>query len=152
MVFATAGGTIPLIVFCMKKEAHQKPYYLPRLLKPIGTRQSSHAQILREYHVCSETGYISETHFLKALDLFAESMKSIELSTSPLILLADNLNCHRTLPVLQKAKQLHIQLQMLTPNASHFLQPLDDTLFAAFKIILTSTYDTLESALTSLSL
>ena len=81
--------------------------------------------------------------------MFGQEMKNRYLD-KPIILLADNLRCHQTLRSLETAEKMGIALQMLAPNASHFLQPLDNTLFAAYKVSLQSNNDfsELEGALT----
>ncbi len=48
-------------------------------------------------------------------------------------LLVDNLRFHKDLDPIIKAKEAFVHLLFLPPNTSHFLQPLDDLVFARYK-------------------
>ncbi len=48
-------------------------------------------------------------------------------------LLVDNLRFHKDLDPILKAKEDFVYLLFLPPNTSHFLQPLDDLVFARYK-------------------
>lgn len=48
-------------------------------------------------------------------------------------LLTDNLRFHKDLEPIVKAKNNLVHLLLLPPNTSHFLQPLDDLVFAIYK-------------------
>ena len=125
LAFVSANGEVPLLFFCMKKKKHQASYHVPLIPKIIATRQSNSPIIHCQAHSFSETGYIHEEHYAEALRLFANVLNERN-TPHPRVLLADNLRQHRTLDILELAIELKIILQMLTPNASHFLQPLDD--------------------------
>lgn len=159
LCFITAAGDVPLVVFIMKKAPNERGVRVPKLTAPIMATKNGRqrASWIRQHHFFSPTGYISEEQFQRSLQLFAEIMTSFSqhevsagTSPSPLLLLADNLKIHRTKETLLKAEQLKIHLQMLSPNASHFLQPLDDVLFASFKACLKSQYNILDPSLSIL--
>ena len=159
LCFVTASGDVPLVVFVMKKASNERGVRVPKLTDPIvGTKNArQRARWIRQHHFFSPTGYVSEQHFQSSLQLFADVMSSfseyevpISSRPSPLLLLADNLKIHRTEATLSKAVELKIHLQMLSPNASHFLQPLDDVLFASFKACLKAQYNILDPSLSTL--
>jgi len=134
LVFVNAAGAVPYVYFCMKKEGKAKKYPVPNLVLQQNTRQSNATTVLKCADSWSETGYVSAKHVEEAIAGFAAVMKEHWGHTKhPIILLADNLQQHRTQETLELSAENQIVLQMLTPNASHFLQPLDDKLFAVFK-------------------
>ncbi len=95
---------------------------------------------------------MSEIHVGNVIMNFASVMKHYWGDDHPIILLADNLCQHQTLNTLKLSAENGIQLQFLTPNSSHFLQPLDENLFVILKKELEQTYDQLEGLLFSLGL
>jgi len=102
------------------------------------------AHLLAYNHGYSESALISEVIFKKTLHNFANVMKDhfeTLLGSHPLLLFTDNLRCHCTKGVLELAEQLHVHLNMFSPNSSHFLAPLDNKMFAVFKSKLEMGYD-----------
>ena len=81
----------------------------------------------------SESGYVGEPHIKQALEALSKTMRLIHGEKKPIILLADNLRPHRTVDILEFAMEHHLMLQMFCLNASHFLQPLNEQIFAIFK-------------------
>lgn len=152
LVFVTATGTVPYIYFCMKKEKRARKYPVPNMKFNREGKSGNKTSIYEVGDTWSETGYMSEHHIHVAIANFASVMKHFWGSSHPIILLADNLRQHQTLSTLKLSATNGIQLQFLTPNASHFLQPLDDKLFAIFKKELERTYDQLEGSLSALGL
>lgn len=149
-VFTTANGVVPYVYFCMKKSESQGSYYVPKLRKLIQTRSGLHPDLLGEGHGFSETGLINEEIFRAILENFSKVMKAQFkdlLQTHPLVLYADNLRCHCTVDVLERAECLNIHLNMFSPNSSHFLAPLDNLTFAMFKTSLRNSYSLLDGAL-----
>ena len=63
------------------------------------------------------------------------------------IVYCDNLAVHRQPTHLQWAKDHHVNFNFLPPHTSHFLQPLDDLLFAVYKSQLNLLARRLNSAL-----
>ena len=99
-----------------------------------------------EYHYCfSESGYMNSTLWGQILDRFASIW---ELHNSrECILLTDNLRFHHDLDPIIKANDKLVHLVFLPPNTSHFLQPLDDLVFARYKVHLAAFARELASAL-----
>ena len=134
LVFVNAAGTVPYVYFCMKKEGKAKKHRVPNLVLQQNTRQSNATTVLKCADSWSKTGYISAKHVKEAIAGFAGVMKERWGHTKhPIILLANNLRQHQTQETLELSAENQIVLQMLTLNASHFLQPLDDKLFVVFK-------------------
>jgi hypothetical protein len=134
LVFVTASGVVPYVYFCMKKVGKAKKYPVPNLMMHRSSRIANATSIMTVADSWSETGYMSEDHIIDAISGFSAVMhRHWGQAMHPFILLADNLRQHRTLSTLKLSAQNKIILQMLTPNASHYLQPLDDKLFGIFK-------------------
>ncbi len=101
----------------------------------------------------SETGYVAEHHIEEAISKFSVIMREHWGHTKySVVLLADNLWQHQFLNTLELSAKNKIMLQMVTPNASHYLQLLDDRLFAIFKDPLEIWYWHLLAAASSLGL
>ena len=149
LIFITATGTVPSVYFCMKKGKQSKKYPVPKMIFNCEGRSGNKASIYETGDTWSETGYMSKIHVGNAIANFASVMKHYWGDGHPIILLADNLRQHQTLNTLKLSAENGIQLQFLTPNSSHFRQPLDDKLFAIFKKELEQTYDQLEGSLSS---
>lgn len=152
LAFVTATGAVPYVYFCMKKEGRARKYPVPQMIFNREGRSGTKTSIYDAGDTWSETGYMSANHIEIAVKNFASIMKHYWGTKHPIILLADNLRQHQTLNVLELSAKNGIQMQFLTPNASHFLQPLDDNLFAFFKSELERTYDCLEGSLSALGL
>ena len=151
IAFVSANGNVPFIMFCMKKKKTQRKYMIPVLRSERATRFGSIADVFDVDHCTTETGYITEKQFQLGLAKFAKVMRE-RCYDKQIILLADNLRSHRTLTTLQMAQYYNITFQMFTPNASHFLQPLDNILFAVFKMALKKTQEELDASLGLLNL
>lgn len=153
LVFVTASGVVPFVYFCMKKDPNARSYPVPKL---VINRESRNGKVTTIYEVgdtWSETGYMKLNHIEYAVAAFGDVMKHYYPSMNhPVILLADNLRQHQDLDVLEILAKHRVLLQFLTPNASHFLQPLDDKLFAVFKKELERQYDQYDGSLCVLGL
>lgn len=153
LVFVNASGDVPFLYFCMKKAGKSRKYPVPNIQVHPSTRNSNTLSLLASSDSWSETGYVSENHIEEAVTKFASVMRERWGHTShPIILLADNLRQHRTEKILELSARNKIILQMFTPNASHYLQPLDNKLFAIFKDQLEIRYRRLCTAASSLGL
>ena len=58
---------------------------------------------------------------------------SQHVTTRPILLLYDGHTSHYTAQVIAEAKEQGIYLFALPPHTSHFLQPLDKSVFGPFK-------------------
>jgi hypothetical protein len=134
LVFVNASGDVPFVYFCMKKVGKAKKYPVPIIPTNRSTRNSNAMKLMGSAYSWSETGYVAEHHIEEAISKFSVIMREHWGHTKyPVVLLADNLQQHQSLNTLELSAKNKIVLQMLTPNASHYLQPLDDKLFAIFK-------------------
>ena len=99
------------------------------------SRRSNVTSVYECGNTWSKSDFMSEKNIENALTGFTSIMKHYwGHEKHPVVLLADNLQQYQTFKVLEIAQENWILLQFLMPNYSHFLQPLDDKLFAIFKI------------------
>ena len=150
LTFVTADGSVPLLYVCMKHKSSKTS----RLTAPLfperrASRNLKNPDIWKVHYSTSESGYVNEGHILEAFELFGEIMQHhmrLRAAEYPVVLLGDNLRQHRTLPALEKCMEWSIHLQMLPPNSSHYLQPLDNIPFAIFKRSLEKSVNGLSSS------
>lgn len=79
----------------------------------------------------SPSGFMNSENFLDYIQRF---QKFTRCSTeNPILLLLDNHTSHRTLDVLQFCRENGIHVLSFPPHCSHRMQPLDISVFSAFK-------------------
>lgn len=96
----------------------------------------------------TETGYLNGALFAKIMDLFGDLWRTLYEGINCL-LIGDNLEIHRQDGVIKTAKQKGVHMFFLPPNTTHFLQPLDDLVFAVYKNQLRDFAGKLNRALSS---
>jgi hypothetical protein len=101
IVFISASGNVPLVMFCLKKRPRQRNLMIPILPNEIATRYGSTADVFAVDHCTTETGFIREEQFQQGIQKFAIVMQE-RYPEKQIILLADNIRSHRTLTTLQK--------------------------------------------------
>ncbi len=84
------------------------------------------------FYCFSETGYLNTEIWSKILGKFAELWRARNGDLVATLLL-DNLGIHHSFDPLLYAFNNFVRVQFLPPNTSHFLQPLDDLVFAIYK-------------------
>ncbi len=85
------------------------------------------------YAYCfSETGYMNEKLWVEILDAFSTIWRQRNPGRNATVLV-DNLEIHHSVEPIIKAKKNGVYLFFLPPNTSHFLQPLDNLVFAIYK-------------------
>jgi hypothetical protein len=137
--FVAADGSVYVAVLCLKgKDGSRSPeIYIPNV--NIQASRSGNSP-LRWIIVTSPSGLITPQIFNFALKILTEIFHDIGLSNSRKVLLLDNLQLHQNLSDLQKLQQEFVTVVFFPPNASHFMQPLDDLVFAQFKQSLKKHY------------
>ena len=92
LVFVSASGAVLYVYFCMKKEAKQRKYLIPKLIINQESRKSKTTSMYECGDDWSELGYMSEHHIEKTIAGFGEVMKRhFGHMKHPVVLLADNL-------------------------------------------------------------
>ena len=116
-------------MFCANAEGSVIPPFLiypkprPTAYDPlIGTRKGT----VIEY---TEKGWMNNDSFLE----FLKHFDKYACPERPVILLIDNVSSHMSIEVFSFAKSKEIELYRLQPNATHFLQPLDNGVFGPLK-------------------
>ena len=138
LTFVTAGGYVPVVLVCNKGEPAKKNGNLaaahPIINIPTSRyfRNSKSPCVGQVHHVTSPSGYMSEEHVKKGLELFG-IWAQVNNQRSTVLLLWDNLPQHRSHNVLTQCENLGVLSQMLPPNSSHFLQPLNNLVFATLQ-------------------
>ena len=118
-------------MFCANAEGDVIPPFLvypqpkPTAYDPlIGSRNGT----VIEY---TEKGWMNSKTFLE----FLKHFNKYACSKRPVILLVDSVSSHMSIEVFTFAKSNGIELYRLQPNATHFLQPLDNGVFGPLKKI-----------------
>jgi hypothetical protein len=84
------------------------------------------------YYAFSESGYINQQIWGTVMLLFCERFNLLHPGMNA-VLFSDQLASHLNPVVVGMAYQQHVHMWSLVANSSHFLQPLDDLPFGAFK-------------------
>ncbi|ORY25282.1 hypothetical protein BCR33DRAFT_806773 [Rhizoclosmatium globosum] len=87
----------------------------------------------------SDTGFLTETQWIPILTELAQRWKILHPRIKPFLLL-DNLGTHKTFDVLHHCYNCGIDGFPFPANTTHFLQPLDDVLFANLKNTIVRLY------------
>ena len=116
MFCANAAGEVipPFLVYPLPKPTAYDPL--------IGSRKGTAV-----YH--TEKGWMNNQAFLNFLNHFDKHAGQ----ERPVILLIDSVSSHIDLNIFTFAKEKQIELYRLIPNATHFLQPLDNGVFGPLK-------------------
>ncbi len=83
----------------------------------------------------TESGYLDGAAWDIVLTCFSELWHNAHGNLLATVLV-DNLGIHRNAEILERAHSKLVNLFFLPPNTSHFLQPLDDLVFAKYKTTL----------------
>ena len=83
----------------------------------------------------SETGFINDTLFEKCVTAFCKEWKA-NGRTHHVWLFGDQLGSHTRVNLARTALDHGVAMWLLPSNTSHFLQPLDEKIFALFKSII----------------
>ena len=87
----------------------------------------------------SPNGWVDHDLFLSYLKHFSQFTKPTE--TNPLLLILDGHQSHKSLRVVEYARDNFITIVTIPPHTSHRLQPLDLTFFGPLKRALSSEMD-----------
>ena len=89
----------------------------------------------------TETGYVNDVMFERCIHAFCKEWKQ-NRRTDQLWLFGDQLGSHTRVNLARAALDLGVAMWLLPSNTSHFLQPLDEKIFALFKTTIASgAYD-----------
>ena len=86
----------------------------------------------------TETGYVNSIVFDKCVRQFVDIWR-LTYPGQHVWVFGDQLACHSQLSITRYALDNGIAMWLLPSNTSHFLQPLDHIVFAAFKVLLRRT-------------
>lgn len=93
-------------------------------------RSKGNATVVKYYF--TETGYVNATTWGMIVADFCSVCATLYPGINVTVL-ADNLQVHHDETTLRQARTKNVDFVFLPPNTSHFLQPLDDLIFAIFK-------------------
>jgi hypothetical protein len=75
IVFISASGNVPLVMFCLKKRPRQRNLMIPILPNEIATRYGSTVDVFAVDHCTTETGFIRKEQFQQGIQKFAIVMQ-----------------------------------------------------------------------------
>lgn len=141
LTFVAADGTFWLCAICICIKDAKATVNVP--VFPTASRESNAP--LKVVMLTSDSGYFQREHYEECvrtlLMLFAEH----GVSTSPKALLADNLGIHRSPQLVRECMDKKLQLCALAPNCTAFMAPLDNEIFASFKMSLARNVKDIQS-------
>lgn len=128
VTFCTAAGEVLLTAIVIKKTSVVVSQVLP--LESPTTRSSAPKIDLMFYNESGsfDSEIMSEVVAVLSSTLYARS------PGAAFLLFFDNCSIHENLTLLSAAGSKGVQIFFLPPNTTHFLQPLDRTVFAVFKV------------------
>ena len=159
LAFVTASGDVPVVLVCTKdenasaktgKKRHSNSAQVINIQPTSATRKGDRPRVAFVHHMTSSTGYMNSTHTKKALEFFG--LWAAKYTDASVLLLWDNLAQHRSNKVLTQCQSLGVVCQMLPPNSSHFLQPLDNVVFATLKNQAGTIYNDTKAAFDAMQL
>ena len=121
LVIVDAAGQPFLVAICLKKSGNHVQVPIPPDRYPIPT-----------YYYYSPTGYFNQMLFANVMERFCERWQAQHPGLNA-VLIGDNCGIHKCIDVMEKCLQQLVYMMFFPPNTSHFLQPLDDTIFASLK-------------------
>ena len=124
--FVAANGTFVMDVFVIPLDRTNMADIILEELQQ--KEKGSHPT----YYCFSSTGYITGELWVPILEKFKEQMSVLAPGITP-ALLVDNASVHKVREVIDWCVQNHIHMFFLPAHCTHFLQPLDSTIFARLK-------------------
>jgi hypothetical protein len=147
--FVSQTGTTWLLVFCLKisAEGHSKDIevFIPT--------EERHCQLFNTPHdmlvIGSTSGLMNSHLWEQAVNTLIDIICKTSLTPSQdILLVTDNLGCHRQPAAIKQAMEKGLFQLYFPPNCSHWIQPLDNLLFAGVQMIIRRiTEDTFECLL-----
>ena len=130
LTFVQADGNVLLSVFCMKAKFDETGE------SDVNFTLHKYDKKLRRswprYFCWTDKGFFDTFTFAHVIDKVIETWTQQHPGLN-LMLLGDQLAGHRDNSILEKALARKVFMWSFAANTSHFLQPLDDVLFANFK-------------------
>lgn len=123
--FSTDGALIMLVYVIPSDSSGVSSFFLREISR------SSHDSV-PTYYMFTDTGLVDEDAWLAILKTFKKEWDLRNPGLEPVLLL-DKLAVHMTDASLLYCLENHIHTAFFPANATHFLQPADDKLFANFK-------------------
>jgi len=131
--FVKADGQIFMIGVCLHAPLGKDGQSLERT---VVVEERSDVAVIYAF---TKSGYLNAEAFQKLFKAFVTLWRNVE-GNGPCLLICDNLASHRRLDIAEYVVQHDMEVLYLPPNTSHFLQPLDNLVFAAFKNALSRRY------------
>jgi len=140
--FVSAAGTLWLLVFCFKipfqKAAVKEKLielYIPFEERQQRSKNSAHGILI----FGNTSGLLNSNLWDKSLLKLSEIIKtSSSTPDKEVALFTDNLSIHRQPESVHRALQHNVYQLYFPPNCSHWIQPLDDLLFASLQMTIRS--------------
>ncbi len=133
--FVSASGLVWLLVLCLKLPKSTTRDGDLNLYIPVSNRKKrSDNSPMSILVLGSSSGLLTSALWDVAIQAFIDVVR--KCSSTPLkeiVLLTDNLGIHRQPDSIKKALERDCYQIYFPPNCSHFIQPLDDILFANLK-------------------
>jgi hypothetical protein len=136
--FVNAAGRTILTVYVLKCSATGKATYTLRDAGRLRGHTRGHGQIRFAFN---ETGRMNGSLWANVVKCLCEVLER-EAPGVTNLLLCDNVSCHHDLGALEYGHQHNLEFLFLPPNSTHFMQPLDDTLYASFKNVIAQEFNT----------
>ena len=129
--FATPGGDIVMDVFIIPADmtGSEVPLLTRAAEEPRGANPT--------YWATSSSGYLDGDLWMQCVAKFKEVWSDFKPGVDSVIL-TDNLSAHREVETIKWCLQNRVHVFFLPANVTHFLNPLDNLCFTAFKRQLTN--------------
>ena len=135
--FVSASGTVWFVVFCLKVPVKDRgasdgtfSMYVPIEQRAKRSENTPHGFLICGTH----SGLLNSYWWDQAVQRFIDIVRCSSLyPEKEIFLVTDNLGIHRQPASIKKAMQKQCYQVYFPPNCSHFIQPLDNLLFAGLK-------------------
>jgi hypothetical protein len=139
VVAASAAGWIAFVVYIWKKGSltADKGIPLPTNYNDARAQRSDDKKFPR-YYAVSETGYMTQEIWQRVMRLVPRALEDRGLWSSKtghqIVVFTDAPSVHQVTGLTEELVGENTHMIYFPPNTSHFLQPLDGTPFANFKV------------------
>ena len=131
--FVTASGKVLLANYILPLPPQEDGLISLELPQP------NHRYTLRgksdHYFLFTRTGYVTKDAWNIAIDTLLNVLKAKDDSRD-FLLITDRAGAHMDIEAMEKLEKQQVTLLLLPPNTTHFLQPLDDGVFATYRRVL----------------
>jgi len=131
--FVTASGKLILVIYILPLPPQEDGFLSLDLPQP------DHRYTIRgrtdHYFIFTRSGYVTKEAWNIAIDTFLSVLKAKDDSRD-FLLITDRAGAHMDIEAMKKLQKRQVTLLLLPSNTTHFLQPLDDAVFATHRRVL----------------